>query len=82
MRDVGGKRRVGSSLQLTAQGSLLFGGDGAGATRWRAWGQIARHTLLAQPAGDTALRDLKQLDQFATRQATRVGGQDALAQIG
>jgi hypothetical protein len=59
----------------------LVDGNGASATGWRAWGQIARHALLSQPAGDTALRDLKQLDQLATRQTTRVGSEDALAQI-
>jgi len=67
---------------LAAQGGFLVGGDGASPARWLAWGQIAGGTLLLQPAGDAALRDLKHLDKLATGAATRVAGQYALAQIG
>lgn len=80
--NVEGKSRVGGSFQLAAQGSFLVGGDGASPARWLAWGQISTGTLLAQPAGDAALTDLKHLDKLATRHATRVGSEYAFAQIG
>lgn len=82
LRDLGRKRRVGGGLQVAAQRGLQVGGDGACATGWRPWGQIAGQALLSEPAGDAALRDLKHLDQLATGQTTRVGSEDALAQIG
>jgi len=82
LRDVFGKRCVGSNLQLAAQGGLVVGGDGERTTGRRPWGQIASQALLAKPAGNTALRDLKRLDQLATRQTASVGSQDAFAQIG
>jgi hypothetical protein len=79
---VGRKCRVRGGLQLAAQRSFLVDGDGARAAWWHTWGQIARCALLPEPACDTALTDLKQIDKLATGHTTRVGGEDALAQIG
>ena len=79
---MGGKRGVGGELQLIAQGGFLLGRDSASATRWRTWGHRTGQALLAKPAGNAALADLKGRDQLLTGEATRVGVQDALAQIG
>jgi hypothetical protein len=67
---------------LARQPGFLVAGDGAGATGWKAWRQIAGQALPSEPAGEAALRDLKQVDKLATGQTTCMGCENTLAQIG
>lgn len=77
-----GQRRIGGGLHLAAQRRFLVEPDAARAAGRHPWGQIAGAVLLAEPAGDAALTDLKEIDELAPGQTLGMSGEDALAQIG